>query len=156
MGKEVTNEVKKDMMVSGVVDFYGYVDNYNNDGKEYKLAIKSPEFRNLDWDLIEEWYTDDKGKVKLPKLYKNLKDGKTPEMAYFKSSQYPISKVSVYNKEERTVSTVEVNNPQLKGMTVLMKLNKLYIGAIMTDAIPEEFQPTAFADVDDLGDDLPF
>ena len=147
---------KRDMLVSGVVDFYGYVDNYNGDGKEYKLAIKNPEFKNLDWDEIEAWFTDDKGKVKLPKLYKELKDGKTPDMAYFKSAQYPITRVSVYDKETKTVNSVEVNNPQLKGMTVLMKLNKLYIGAIMTDAIPEEFKPTAFAGVDDLGDDLPF
>ncbi len=147
---------KKDMLVSGVVDFYGYVDNYNGDGKEYKLAIKDPVFKNLDWDEIDEWFKDDKGKVKLPNLYKNLKDGKVPEMAYFKSSQYPITRVSVYDKETKTVKSVEVNNPQLKGMTVLMKLNKLFIGAIMTDAIPEEFKPTAFADVEDLGDDLPF
>lgn len=147
---------KKDMLVSGVVDFYGYVDNYNGDGKEYKLAIKDPVFKNLDWDEIGEWFKDDKGKVKLPNLYKNLKDGKVPEIAYFKSAQYPITRVSVYDKETKTVKSVEVNNPQLKGMTVLMKLNKLFIGAIMTDAIPEEFKPTAFADVEDLGDDLPF
>ena len=147
---------KKDMLVSGVVDFYGYVDNYNGDGKEYKLAIKDPVFKNLDWDEIDEWFKDDKGKVKLPNLYKNLKEGKVPEIAYFKSAQYPITRVSVYDKETKTVKSVEVNNPQLKGMTVLMKLNKLFIGAIMTDAIPEEFKPTAFADVEDLGDDLPF
>lgn len=147
---------KKDMLVSGVVDFYGYVDNYNGDGKEYKLAIKDPVFKNLDWDEIDEWFKDDKGKVKLPNLYKNLKDGKVPEIAYFKSAQYPITRVSVYDKKTKTVKSVEVNNPQLKGMTVLMKLNKLFIGAIMTDAIPEEFKPTAFADVEDLGDDLPF
>ena len=147
---------KKDMLVSGVVDFYGYVDNYNGDGKEYKLAIKDPVFKNLDWDEINEWFKNDKGKVKLPNLYKNLKDGKVPETAYFKSAQYPITRVSVYDKETKTVKSVEVNNPQLKGMTVLMKLNKLFIGAIMTDAIPEEFKPTAFADVEDLGDDLPF
>ena len=147
---------KKDMLVSGVVDFYGYVDNYNGDGKEYKLAIKDPVFKNLDWDAIEDWFKDDKGKVKLPKLYKDLKDGNVPAMAYFKSSQWPITRVSVYDKETKTVKSVEVNNPQLKGMTVLMKLNKLFIGAIMTDAIPEEFKPTAFAGVDDLGDDLPF
>lgn len=147
---------KKDMLVSGVVDFYGYVDNYNGDGKEYKLAIKDPVFKNLDWDEIGEWFKDDKGKVKLPNLYKNLKEGKVPEIAYFKSAQYPITRVSVYDKENKTVKSVEVNNPQLKGMTVLMKLNKLFIGAIMTDAIPEEFKPTAFADVEDLGDDLPF
>ena len=147
---------KKDMLVSGVVDFYGYVDNYNGDGKEYKLAIKDPVFKNLDWDEIDEWFKDDKGKVKLPNLYKNLKEGKAPEIAYFKSAQYPITRVSVYDKENKTVKSVEVNNPQLKGMTVLMKLNKLFIGAIMTDAIPEEFKPTAFADVEDLGDDLPF
>lgn len=147
---------KRDMLVSGVVDFYGYVDNYNGDGKEYKLAIKDPVFKNLDWDEINEWFKDDKGKVKLPNLYKNLKDGKVPEIAYFKSAQYPITRVSVYDKETKTVKSVEVNNPQLKGMTVLMKLNKLFIGAVMTDAIPEEFKPTAFADVEDLGDDLPF
>ena len=147
---------KRDMLVSGVVDFYGYVDNYNGDGKEYKLAIKDPVFKNLDWDEIGEWFKDDKGKVKLPNLYKNLKEGKVPEIAYFKSAQYPITRVSVYDKENKTVKSVEVNNPQLKGMTVLMKLNKLFIGAIMTDAIPEEFKPTAFADVEDLGDDLPF
>lgn len=147
---------KKDMLVSGVVDFYGYVDNYNGDGKEYKLAIKDPDFKNLDWDEINEWFKDDKGKVKLPNLYKNIKEGKVPEIAYFKSAQYPITRVSVYDKETKTVKSVEVTNPQLKGMTVLMKLNKLFIGAIMTDAIPEEFKPTAFADVEDLGDDLPF
>lgn len=147
---------KKDMLVSGVVDFYGYVDNYNGDGKEYKLAIKDPVFKNLDWDEIDEWFKDDKGKVKLPNLYKNVKEGKVPDIAYFKSAQYPITRVSVYDKETKTVKSVEVNNPQLKGMTVLMKLNKLFIGAIMTDAIPEEFKPTAFADVEDLGDDLPF
>ena len=147
---------KKDMLVSGVVDFYGYVDNYNGDGKEYKLAIKDPVFKNLDWDEINEWIKDDKGKVKLPNLYKNVKEGKVPEVAYFKSAQYPITRVSVYDKETKTVKSVEVNNPQLKGMTILMKLNKLFIGAVMTDAIPEEFKPTAFADVEDLGDDLPF
>lgn len=147
---------KKDMLVSGVVDFYGYVDNYNGDGKEYKLAIKDPDFKNLDWDEINEWFKDDKGKVKLPNLYKNLKEGKVPEIAYFKSAQYPITRVSVYDKETKTVKSVEVTNPQLKGMTILMKLNKLFIGAVMTDAIPEEFKPTAFADVEDLGDDLPF
>ena len=147
---------KKDMLVSGVVDFYGYVDNYNGDGKEYKLAIKDPVFKNLDWDEINEWFKDDKGKVKLPNLYKNVKEGKVPEVAYFKSAQYPITRVSVYDKETKTVKSVEVNNPQLKGMTILMKLNKLFIGAVMTDAIPEEFKPTAFADVEDLGDDLPF
>lgn len=147
---------KKDMLVSGVVDFYGYVDNYNRDGKEYKLAIKDPDFKNLDWDEINEWFKDDKGKVKLPNLYKNIKEGKVPEIAYFKSDRYPITRVSVYDKETKTVKSVEVTNPQLKGMTVLMKLNKLFIGAIMTDAIPEEFKPTAFADVEDLGDDLPF
>ena len=147
---------KKDMLVSGVVDFYGYVDNYNGDGKEYKLAIKDPDFKNLDWDEINEWFKDDKGKVKLPNLYKNIKEGKVPEIAYFKSAQYPITRVSVYDKETKTVKSVEVTNPQLKGMSVLMKLNKLFIGAIMTDAIPEEFKPTAFADVEDLGDDLPF
>lgn len=147
---------KKDMLVSGVVDFYGYVDNYNGDGKEYKLAIKDPDFKNLDWDKINEWFKDDKGKVKLPNLYKNIKEGKVPEIAYFKSAQYPITCVSVYDKETKTVKSVDVTNPQLKGMTVLMKLNKLFIGAIMTDAIPEEFKPTAFADVEDLGDDLPF
>ena len=147
---------KRDMLVSGVVDFYGYVDNYNGDGKEYKLAIKDPVFKNLDWDEINEWFKDYKGKVKLPNLYKNLKDGKVPEIAYFKSAQYPITRVSVYDKETKTVKSVEVNNPQLKDMTVLMKLNKLFIGAVMTDAIPEEFKPTAFADVEDLGDDLPF
>ncbi|MBR5939598.1 hypothetical protein IKZ77_03655 [Candidatus Saccharibacteria bacterium] len=89
-------------------------------------------------------------------MYKDLKAGKTIEVAYFKSAQYPITRVSVYNKEDKTVTGVDVTNPQLKDMTVLMKLNKLYIGSIMTDRIPEEFKPTAFADVDDLGDDLPF
>ena len=148
-------EKKKDMLVSGKVDFYGYVDNYNGDGKEYKLVIKKPEFKNLDWDQIEAWYTEN-GKVKLPGMYKDLKAGKTIEVAYFKSAQYPITRVSVYNKEDKTVTGVDVTNPQLKDMTVLMKLNKLYIGSIMTDRIPEEFKPTAFADVDDLGDDLPF
>lgn len=144
---------KKEMLVTGQVDFYGYVDNYNGDGKEYKLAIKNPEFKNLDWDLIKnEWY---KGK-KLPSMYEKLEKGEAIDMAYFKSSQYPISRISVYNKDEKTITSVDVTNPQLKDMTILMKLNKLYIGAIMTDSIPEEFKPSAFADVEDLGDDLPF
>ena len=99
---------------------------------------------------------DQKGNVKLPKLYKDLKEGVTPDKVYFKSSNYPITRISVYNKEDKTIKSVEVSNPQLKDMTILMKLNKLYIGAIMTDAIPEEFHPTAFADADELGDDLPF
>ena len=144
---------KKEMLVTGQVDFYGYVDNYNGDGKEYKLAIKNPEFKNLDWDLIKnEWY---KGK-KLPSMYEKLEKGEAIDMAYFKSSQYPITRISVYNKDEKTITSVDVTNPQLKDMTILMKLNKLYIGAIMTDSIPEEFKPSAFADVEDLGDDLPF
>ena len=150
------NEAKKDMLVSGVCEFYGQTDNYDGDGKEYKLCIKDPEFKHLDWDVIESWYTDKKGNVKLPKLYKDLKEGVTPDKVYFKSSNYPITRVSVYNKEDKTIKSVEVSNPQLKDMTILMKLNKLYIGAIMTDAIPEEFHPTAFADADELGDDLPF
>ena len=146
-------EKAKTMTVSGTVDFYGYVDNFNGDGKEYKLAIKEPVFKNLDWDVIKnDWY---KGK-KLPSMYEKLEKGEAVDMAYFKSSQYPITRVSVYNKEDGTITGVDVTNPQLKDMTVLMKLNKLYIGAIMTDSVPEEFKPSAFADVDDLGDDLPF
>lgn len=147
---------EKRMTVSGVVEFYGLKDNYNGDGKEYTLCIKDPKFNNLDWDLINEWYTDEKGKLKLPSLYKDLKDGKAIERAYFKSAQYPITKVSLYNKENGTITQEEVVNPQLKDMTILMSLKKQFIGAVMVDRIPEEFKPSAFADIDDLGDDLPF
>ena len=58
------NEAKKDMLVSGVCEFYGQTDNYDGDGKEYKLCIKDPEFKHLDWETIESWYTDKKGNVK--------------------------------------------------------------------------------------------
>ena len=80
------NEAKKDMLVSGVCEFYGQTDNYDGDGKEYKLCIKDPEFKHLDWETIESWYTDKKGNVKLPKMYKDLKEGNTPDKVYFKSS----------------------------------------------------------------------
>lgn len=150
------DNIKKEMTISGVVDFYGYVDNYNGDGKEYSLAIRDPKFNHIDWDEIEGWYTDDKGRVKLPKMYKDLKEGKDIEIAYFKSAKYPINRVSVYNKEDKTITQVEVNNPQLKDMPVLMKLKKTYIGAILVDRVPSEFSPVAFSMDDDISEDLPF
>ena len=149
-------DTRKRMTVSGTVEFYGLKDNYNGDGKEYTLCIKDPKFNNIDWDQVDEWYKDEKGKIKLPGLYKDLKEGKKIERAYFKSAQYPITKVSVYNKEDKNVTQVEVNNPQLAGLTCLMALKKQFIGAVMLDQIPEEFVPSAFADIEDLGDDLPF
>lgn len=140
--------------VKGIIDFYGYVDNYNGDGKEYTLAIKNPVFSDLDWEEINSLYTDDKGKLKLPKLYTQIQSGDIPEVVYFRSSQYPINKVSVYNKDTKEVTVHEVENPALKGLPVVMKFKKQYIGSLLLDRVPEEFKPVAFSD-DDL-EDLPF
>lgn len=147
-------ENKKNIIVTGSVEFYGYVDNYDESGKEYVLNIKNPVFKNLDWDLINSWYEDSKGKVKLPKMYEALAAGNTPENVFFRS-QYPVTHVTLYNKEDKTLSQVEVKNPQLKDMTIVMKVKKSYIGAIMVDKVPDEFTPTAFT-AEDLDEELPF
>lgn len=140
--------------VKGIIDFYGYVDNYNGDGKEYVLKIKDPEFSDLDWEEINGLYTDDKGKIKLPKLYKQIQADEKLTEVYFRSTQYPITKVNVYDKETKEVTTHEVENPSLKGLPVVMKFKKQYIGSLLLDRIPEEFKPVAFS-ADDL-EDLPF
>lgn len=120
--------------VTGVVQFYGKVDNYQGDGKEYCLCIENPVF-SVDESVIKEIYPK-----KVPNIFKSVMAGENIERAYFNSA-YPITKVSVADQKK----TIEVKNPELKGMKVNMILNKTYIGPVLCETTPEEFKPSGFS-----------
>lgn len=140
--------------VTGVVGFYGKVDNYNGDGKEYCLRIENPVFTDLDQEAINEVCTITRGKNKgkLLNFYQDLKDGKEIEAAYFHSS-YPINKVYIVEGEELT--QYEVKNPELEGHKVKMMLNKTYIGSIVCDDLPSEYTGKPF-NMEDFGGSIDF
>ena len=64
--KTIAEERKPKIVVKGIVDFYGHVDNYNKDGKEYVLTLRDYSFSNLDAEEVKSWYTNEKGKTDLP------------------------------------------------------------------------------------------
>lgn len=147
---------KKLGFVTGVVGFYGKVDNYNGDGKEYCLRIENPVFSDLDWEAIEESckITKGKDKGKLLSFYSDLKEGKEEftNGVYF-HSDYPVAKIYVVEGNE--LKQHEVKNPELEGHKVKMMLNKNYIGAIVCDEVPGEYQGKPF-NMDDFGGAVDF
>lgn len=144
--KTIAEERKPKMSVVGIVDFYGHVDNYNKDGKEYVFTLKDYEIKNLDPEEVKSWYTNERGKVDLPGQWEDILEGKEPERLFFRSN-YPIKKFQVLEEVdgEKKVVTKDIDyNPDLKGLKVKMTLYRQYIGQIAIAELPPEFKKVAF------------
>lgn len=144
--KKIAEERKTSILVKGVVDFYGHVDNYNKDGKEYVLTLRDYEFSNLDEEEIKSWYTNERGKTELPTQWENILNGDNPEKLFFRSN-YPIKKFSVLEEVDgkKTIVVKDINyNPDLKGLTIKMTCYRQYIGSIAIKELPPEFKKVAF------------
>lgn len=144
--KKIAEERKTAIVVKGVVDFYGHVDNYNKDGKEYVLTLRDYEFSNIDEEEIKSWYTNERGKTELPTQWENVLNGELPEKLFFRSN-YPIKKFTTIVEEdgEKKLVTKEINyNPDLKGCVIKMTCYRQYIGSIAIKELPPEFKKVAF------------
>ena len=137
------------MKVIGEVEFYGKVDTYDKKGKEYALSFINWEIKNWDTDIVKSWYTDDRGKLNLPKQAEELLDffngkGNKPEKLYFRS-QYPISSVNKLNLDTKEVESIELEyTPDFKGQRVIMSYYRSYIGMIGVNELPPEYKRVAF------------
>lgn len=153
--KTNAEERKPSIIVTGTVDFYGLVDNYNKDGKEYVLTLKDYEFKNLDPEEIKSWYTNERGKVDLPGQWDDVLNSKEmPEKLFFRSN-YPIKKFQIPVEEngEKKVVTQEISySPDLKGKKIKMTCYRQYIGTVAIKELPPEFKKIAFEadEFDDL------
>lgn len=136
-------EVSKSMKVTGVVEFYGYVDNYNKDGKEYVLTIKDPVFKDVSKELIEKWYTDEKsGRVDIPDQYKKILNGEKLDKAYFRSKK-PIDRFQVLKDGE--VEEIKIDySPDLTDLKISMVMFRQYIGSIAIKELPPEYRKIAY------------
>lgn len=136
-------EVNKPMKVTGVVEFYGYVDNYNKDGKEYVLTIKDPVFKDVSEDLIKSWYTDDKtGRVDMPDQYEKLLKGEKLEKFYLRSKK-PVDRFQIIEGGE--VKEIKIDySPDLKDKKISMVMYKQYIGSIAIKELPPEYRKIAY------------
>lgn len=135
-------EVTKAMKVTGVVEFYGYVDNYNKNGKEYVLTIKDPVFKDVSKELIEKWYTDDKGRVDIPDQYEKILKGEKLEKVYFRSKT-PIDRFQVVKNGD--VEEVKIDySPDLTGKKISMVMYRQYIGSIAIKELPPEYRRIAY------------
>lgn len=144
-------EKKPEIKIKGTVDFYGYVDNFNKDGKEYVLAIRDYDLLNYDPEVVAGWYKDKDGKPqKLPALYEQFNKGKRPETVYFRS-EYPISNIQLV--KDGNVEPVEIDySPDMKGKRVIMTMYRQFIGYIAMKELPPEYKRVAFdaSEFDDL------
>lgn len=134
------------IIVKGLVDFYGYVDNYNKDGKEYVLTLKNYEFVNLDVEEVKSWYTNERGKTDLPGQWEAIINGTKPEKLFFRSN-YPIKKFQTLEEVNgaKTVVTKDIDyTPDLKGCEIKMVCYRQYIGAIAIKELPPEYSKVAF------------
>lgn len=142
--------------IKGTIGFYGKVDNYKGDAKEYSLRIDNPEFINIDEAALEEAFPLPKSKKdrERPTKIQSILDHEAVEKMYFNSS-YPINKVWV--KKDGEITEHKFENPQLKDMEVLMTLTGVHIGSILLKEVPEEYNPAPF-NMDDFEteEDLPF
>lgn len=136
-------EKKPEIKIRGTVDFYGYVDNFNKDGKEYVLAIRDYDILNYDPDVVAGWYKDKDGKPqKLPAIYEKLNKGEKPESIYFRS-EYPVDNIQIV--KDGTVEPVKIDySPDLKGMRVIMTMYRQFIGYIAMKELPPEYKRVAF------------
>lgn len=145
------NAPVKPVKVRGTVEFYGYVDNYNKDGKEYVLKLSNYELLNYDPDVVFGWYKDKEGKQqKLPEMFEKLNKGNNPEFLYFRS-EYPIDTIQI--KKDDHVEAVKIDyKPDLTGKRIVMSMYKQFIGAIGMKELPPEFKKIAFdaTEFDDL------
>lgn len=144
--KKIAEERKPKILVKGLVDFYGHVDNYNKDGKEYVLTLKDYEFSNLDAEEVKSWYTNERGKTELPAQWEAILNGEKPERLFFRSN-YPVKKFQTLEEVDgkKTVVTRDIDyNPDLKGCVVRMTCYRQYIGSIAIKELPPEFKKVAF------------
>lgn len=144
--KTIAEERKPKIVVKGIVDFYGHVDNYNKDGKEYVLTLRDYSFSNLNAEEVKSWYTNEKGKTDLPTQWEAILNGETPEKLFFRSN-YPVKKFQVLEEVngEKTVVTKDIDyNPDLKGKEIKMTVFRQYIGLIAIKELPPEFKKVAF------------
>ena len=145
-----TPEKKPEIKIVGTVDFYGFVDNYNKDGKEYVLAIKDYTIKDYDAETVKSWYDNDKDNGKLPAVYVELNKGNNPDMIYFRSD-YPVDTIQIV-KDGNVEPTKIDYNPDLKGLRVMMTMYRQFIGAIAMKELPPEYKRIAFdaSEFDDL------
>lgn len=135
------------MKVFGKVTFYGKVDTYDKKGKEYALTLENWEIKDFDEDIVRGWYTDDKGKVNLPKQADEIIDfyngkGEKPAKLYFRSN-YPITSVNVLENGE--VKAVELDySPDFNDQRIIMSFYRSYIGSIAVGELPPEYKRVAF------------
>lgn len=145
------NAPVKPVKVRGTVEFYGYVDNYNKDGKEYVLKLSNYDFVNYDPNVVFDWYKDKDGKQqKFPTMFEELNAGHNPEFLYFRSD-YPIDTIQI--KKDDHVEAVKIDyKPDLTGKRIVMTMYKQFIGAIGMKELPPEFKKIAFdaTEFDDL------
>ena len=146
--KEAQRAIERgNMKVFGKVSFYGKVDTYDKKGKEYALTLESWEIKDFDEDIVEGWYTDDKGKVNLPKQAEEIINfyngqGEKPEKLYFRS-QYPITSVNVLENGE--VKNVELDYaPDFNDVRIIMSFYRSYIGSVAVGELPPEYKRVAF------------
>ena len=147
----MAKEINKPIKVKGVVEFYGYVDNYNKNGKEYVLTIKDPEFMDVSKELIEKWYTDDKGRTDIPDQYEKILKGEKMEKVYFRSKS-PIDRFQIKNKNGE-VEEIKIDySPDLTGKKIVMVMYRQYIGSIAIKELPPEYKRIAYdaSEFDDL------
>ena len=149
MANEV-KEKKPEIKIRGTVDFYGYVDNFNKDGKEYVIAFRDYEILNYDVDVVKSWYDNDSDKGKLPGMYEALNKGEKPETLYFRSA-FPVSEIQLVKNGEVEPVTIDYN-PDLKGHRVIMTMYRQFIGHIAMKELPAEYKRIAFdaSEFDDL------
>jgi hypothetical protein len=146
--KEAQRAIERgNMKVFGKVSFYGKVDTYDKKGKEYALTLEDWEIKDFDEDIVNGWYTDDKGKVNLPKQADELVDfyngkGEKPEKLYFRS-QYPIDNVNIL--EDGEVKNVELDYaPDFNEVRICMSFYRSYIGSVAVGELPPEYKRVAF------------
>ena len=146
--KEAQRAIERgNMKVFGKVSFYGKVDTYDKKGKEYALTLEDWEIKDFDEDIVKGWYTDDKGKVNLPKQADELVDfyngkGEKPEKLYFRS-QYPIDNVNIL--EDGEVKNVELDYaPDFNEVRIIMSFYRSYIGSVAVGELPPEYKRVAF------------
>lgn len=144
--------------IIGTVGFYGKSDKPNSEEKQYTLRIDNPELYHFDMEAFkaacDEKLKEGKKRNKrfeLPAQVQGILSGATFDKMYF-NSDYPIKKVWLKDKTE-----LEVENPDLKDIKVMMKYNFGYIGALMCETAPTEYTPNPFNMEDfETEDDLPF
>lgn len=144
-----TETTDKKPMVRGKVAFYGKTKDYNGEKDVITLSIENPEFINVTEDTILKMYELDsveelekdyelllksKADTKKNKTAKNsvsgmyhmLLKGESVDMAFFHTDlQYEPNEAYDKNGNLKDISEFEMNKA-----TILMTLNKSYIGKI--------------------------